>query len=61
MPHEYECNNRRVDTQVPTQDGQIMQAQWIQFLGNGEVLTRAGEDPDEPEYMISLYLKSDYS
>ena len=30
-------------------------------MGNGEVVTRAGEDVDEPEYIVSLYLHADYS
>ena len=30
-------------------------------MGNGEVLARVGEHLDKPEYMVSLYLKSDYS
>ena len=30
-------------------------------MGNGEVVARAGERVDEPEYMVSLYLPSDYS
>src|SRR5216683_8278182 len=30
-------------------------------MGNGEVLARAGESVDEPEYVVSLYLPSDYS
>ena len=30
-------------------------------MGNGEVVARAGEQINEPEYMVSLYLPSDYS
>ena len=30
-------------------------------MGNGEVLARAGEEENEPEYVVSLYLESDYS
>src|SRR5216683_741010 len=30
-------------------------------MGNGEVVARAGERADEPEYVVSLYLPSDYS
>ena len=30
-------------------------------MGNREVLARAGEDPDKPEYVVSLYLESNYS
>src|SRR6266851_7678079 len=30
-------------------------------MGNSEVLTRAGERADEAEYVVSLYLPSDYS
>ena len=31
------------------------------MLGSGEVLARAGEDPDKPEYVVSLFLTTDYS
>src|SRR6266851_7886632 len=30
-------------------------------MGNGEVVARAGESVNEPEYVVSLYLPSDYS
>src|SRR5216683_742820 len=30
-------------------------------MGNGEVVARAGESANEPEYVVSLYLPSDYS
>src|SRR5216683_1589218 len=30
-------------------------------MGNGKVVARAGEHANEPEYMVSLYLPSDYS
>src|SRR6267154_2114974 len=36
-------------------------ARWIRLLGNGEAVARAGERADEPEYVVSLYLPSDYS
>ena len=38
-----------------------MVTQWIQVIGNGEVITRAGEHTDKPEYVVSLFLPSDYS
>ena len=30
-------------------------------MESGEVLVQAGEDPNEPEYMVSLFLTADYS
>src|SRR6266853_387356 len=30
-------------------------------MGNGKVIARAGERMNEPEYVVSLYLPSDYS
>jgi hypothetical protein len=36
-------------------------AKWVKMLGSGEVITQAGEDPDEPEYVVPLYLSTDYS
>src|SRR5216683_2192085 len=30
-------------------------------MGNGKVVARAGEHTNEPEYVVSLYLPSDYS
>ncbi len=30
-------------------------------MGNGEVVARAGKSTNEPEYVVSLYLPSDYS
>jgi len=30
-------------------------------MESGEVLAQAGEDPNEPEYMVSLFLTADYS
>ena len=30
-------------------------------MGNGEVLAQAGEEEDKPEYVVSLYLESNYS
>jgi hypothetical protein len=50
-----------MDIQVTNLDGDNVNAKWIRFLGNGEVLARAGEREDEPEYVVSLYLESDYS
>jgi hypothetical protein len=34
---------------------------WIKVLGSGEVVTRAGEDPNESEYVVPLHLSTDYS
>jgi len=36
-------------------------AKWIKILGSGEVIARAGEDPEEPEYMVPLHLVTNYS
>ena len=30
-------------------------------MGNGEVIARAGEHINKPEYVVSLYLPTDYS
>ena len=30
-------------------------------MRNGEVIARAGEHMDKPEYVVSLYLQADYS
>src|SRR5216683_4604742 len=61
MPNNYERNGGRVDVQVSSHGGENIVARWIRVLGNGEVLARAGERADEPEYVVSLYLPSDYS
>jgi len=57
----YERNGGRVDIQVSSHGGENIVARWIRLLGNGEVVTRAGERANEPEYVVSLYLPSDYS
>src|SRR5712671_3286301 len=61
MPSNYERNGGRVDIQVSSHGGENIVARWIRLLGNGEVVARAGERADEPEYVVSLYLPSDYS
>src|SRR6267154_3497361 len=61
MPNNYERNGGRVDIQVSSHGGENIVARWIRLLGNGEVVARAGERADEPEYVVSLYLPSDYS
>src|SRR5216683_900079 len=61
MPAGYERNGGRVDIQVSSHGGENVIAKWIRLMGNGEVVTRAGESAGEPEYVVSLYLPSDYS
>ena len=61
MPHDFELNNGRIDAQIPLQQGGNVLAKWIKVLGSGEVVARAGEDPDEPEYVVPLHLATDYS
>src|SRR5216683_6130876 len=73
MPPEYEQNGRQVDIQVSSYNGGQVDIQvsshngeniitkWIRVMGNGEVIARAGEHANEPEYMVSLYLPSNYS
>jgi hypothetical protein len=61
MPHDYELNEGHVDTPIPSQQGGSMLPKWIKILGSGEVVARAGEDADEAEYMVPLYLPTDYS
>ena len=61
MPHDFELNNGRIDAQIPSQQGGNVLAKWIKVLGSGEVITQAGEDPDEPEYVVPLHLSTDYS
>ena len=61
MPHDFELNNGHIDAQIPSQQGGNVLARWIKVLRSGEVIARAGEDPDEPEYMVLLYLSTDYS
>ena len=61
MPHDFELNNRHVDAQILSQQGGNVLAKWIKILGSGEVVARAGEDPNEPEYVVPLHLSTDYS
>ena len=61
MPHDFEHNNGCIDTQIPSQQGGNVLAKWIKVLGSGEVVARAGEDPDEPEYVVPLHLATNYS
>jgi hypothetical protein len=61
MPHDFELNNGRIDAQIPLQQGGNVLARWIKVLGSGEVVMRAGEDPDKPEYVVPLHLSTDYS
>ncbi len=61
IPAGFERNGGRVDIQVSSHGGENILARWIQLMGNGEVIARAGERADEPEYVVSLYLPSDYS
>jgi hypothetical protein len=50
-----------VDIQVFSQSEKNVITRWIRFIGNGEVVTRARESADKPEYVVSLYLNSNYS
>src|SRR5216684_304039 len=61
MPSNYERTGGRVDIQVSSHGGENIVARWIRLLGNGEVVARASERANEPEYVVSLYLPSDYS
>ena len=61
MPHDFKLNNRHIDAQIPSQQGGNVLAKWIKVLRSGEVVARAGEDPDEPEYVVPLHLSTDYS
>jgi len=61
MPSRFERNGGQVDIQVSSHGGENVIAKWIRVMGNGEVVTRAGERTDKPEYVVSLYLPSDYS
>src|SRR5216683_1851910 len=59
MPAGFERNGGRVDIQVSSHGGENVIARWIRLMGNGEVVARAGERANEPEYVVSLYLPSD--
>ena len=61
MPHDYELNEGRVDTPIPSQQGGSVLPKWVKILGSGEVVARAGEEADEAEYVVPLYLPTDYS
>src|SRR6266851_3556837 len=61
MPASFERNGGRVDIQVSSHGSENVIARWIRLMGNGEVVARAGKRADEPEYVVSLYLPSDYS
>src|SRR6266851_4924285 len=61
MPPGFERNRGRVDIQVSSYGGENVIAKWIRIMGNREVVARAGEHADEAEYVVSLYLPSDYS
>ena len=61
MPAAFQRNEGQRNIQVSNADGDVVVTRWIRFLGNGEVVARAGEAANEPEYVVSLYLESDYS
>jgi len=61
MPPKFEHNRGWVDIQVSSHSGKNVIARWIRVMGNSEVVARAGEHTNKPEYMVSLYLPSDYS
>ena len=61
MPHNFKLNNGCIDAQVPSQQGGNVLARWIKVLGSGEVIAQAGKDPDKPEYVVPLFLATDYS
>src|SRR6266853_369843 len=56
MPAGYERNGGRVDIQVSSHGGENIIVRWIRLMGNREVVARAGEQANEPEYVVSLYL-----
>ncbi len=58
---DFERNRGQVDIQVSSHSGENVIAKWIRVMGNGEVVARAGEHVNEPEYVVSLYFLSDYS
>jgi hypothetical protein len=61
MPHDYELNDGRIDTPIPSQHGGSVLPRWIKILGSREVVAQAGEEADEAEYVVPLYLPTDYS
>src|SRR5713226_6143894 len=52
IPVGFECNGGRVDIQVSSHGGENIIAKWIRLMGNGEVVARASESADEPEYVV---------
>src|SRR5712671_4697310 len=58
MPAGFERNGGQVDIQVSSHGGENVLARWIRLMGNGEVVARAGERANKPEYVVSLYLPS---
>src|SRR6266853_1523337 len=50
----YERNGGQVDIQVSSHGGENVIVRWIRLMGNGEVVARAGEQANEPEYVVSL-------
>ncbi len=61
MPSTFKCNRGQVDIQVSSQNGENVLTQWIQVMGNSEVIAQAGENADKPKYVVSLFLPADYS
>jgi hypothetical protein len=61
MPHDYKLNQGRIDTLIPSQEGGSILPKWIKILGSGEVVAWAGEDSDKAEYMVPLFLPTNYS
>ena len=61
MPPTYKRNNGRVGIQVLSIEGGDVIARWICIAGGGEVVARVGEHQDEAEYMVPLFLPSNYS
>ena len=61
MPPTYERNNRHVDVWVPSIKGGDVVIWWIHIARGEEVVARAGEHQNKAEYMVPLFLSSDYS
>ena len=61
MPPDFKHNGGRVDIQVSSHSGKNIIAKWIRVMGKSKVIAQAGEHVNEPEYVVSLYLPSDYS
>ncbi len=60
MPPDFEHNGGWVDIQVSSHNGENIITRWIHIMGNSKVVARAGEHADKLEYVVSLYLSSDY-